>query len=368
MPDANGHLEKRETLLARQARALERISTLLRLVAIAAAIVLVIATLGEVVMIVFATVLLAVLLRGAAARIGRLLHIGTGWGILVVFVLLIAFFGGVGWWSGPKLAHEATQLREAMTQQLAALQAGMEQTDWGRSLLQELPFGLGTSDANAAENSPTGAMTSAVRRLAGLVAGTLWSVLGLLGTVLVILAAALYMAASPQPYVHGLAHLLPTKQRPETRRVLDHIGHTLWGWMVGQFIDMLIVGTLCGIGLVLLGMPLAFILALIAGLTNFVPYFGAIAGAIPAVLIAFSISGQEAFYVALLYLGVQTFEGNVTAPLIQRRAINLPPALTILSQTALGLIFGVFGVILATPFTAAVIATVETVTEEDPNY
>jgi hypothetical protein len=57
---------------------------------------------------------------------------------------------------------------------------------------------------------------------------------------------------------------------------------------------------------------------------------------------------QQAFYVALLYLGVQTFEGNVTAPLIQQRATDLPPALTLVAQTAFGLIFGLFGVILAT--------------------
>lgn len=65
---------------------------------------------------------------------------------------------------------------------------------------------------------------------------------------------------------------------------------------------------------------------------------------------------------------MQTFEGNLTAPLVQRRTIDLPPDLTLLSQAALGLIFGLFGVILATPFTAAVIAAFQTLTDEDPDY
>jgi predicted PurR-regulated permease PerM len=242
----------------------------------------------------------------------------------------------------------------------------MQQTDWGRAVLQDLPFGLGTDEGLTA--SPGGGIGSILPRLARIIMGTLWSVLGLFGTLGVILVAAVYMAAAPASYVHGLVHLLPRKQRPQARRIMDHIGHTLWNWFVGQLLDMLIVGALSGVGLALLGMPLAFILALIAGLANFVPYIGAIAGAVPAVLIALSISPHKGLYVALLYLGVQTFEGNVTAPLIQRHAVALPPALTLLSQTALGLVFGLFGVILATPFTAAIIAGVQTLTEEDPDY
>src|SRR3954462_12172250 len=98
MRDVDESSSKQDAPLARAAGALEGIRTLLRAVAIAAAIVLVVATLGDVVMIVFAAVLAAVLLRGAAARIGRLIGVGTGWGLLAVVVLLVAFFGGLGWW------------------------------------------------------------------------------------------------------------------------------------------------------------------------------------------------------------------------------------------------------------------------------
>lgn len=370
MPDANGYPKRTDAPLSRVANALEGIKTLLRAVAIAAAVVLVIATLGEVVMIVFAAVLAAVLLRGAAAWVGRLAGIGTGWGLLAVVVLLVGFFGGLGWWFGPDLAHQAAQLQDSMGRQLAALRAQMQQTDWGRGLLARLPFGLGSDGAASTGPgaSPGSGVGSVLPRLAGVLAGALWSVLGLLGTVGLILVAALYMAAAPAQYVHGVAHLLPKAQRPTTRRVMDRVGHDLRGWLVGQFLDMLVVGALVGIGLWLLGMPLVFVLALIAALTNFVPYIGAIAGAVPAVLIALSMGWQQAIEVALLYTAVQTFEGNVTAPLIQQRTIALPPALTLVAQTALGLVFGLFGVILATPLTAAIIAAVQQLTDEDPDY
>jgi predicted PurR-regulated permease PerM len=365
MRDANGQPEQPDTSLARVANALERISRLLRATVIAAAVVLLATALGEVVMIVFAAVLVAVLLRGAAARVGGLAGIGTGWSLMIVMLLLMGLVGGLGWWFGPDLAHQATELEDSMSQQIASLRTQMQQTDWGRSLLQRLPFGLGTEGG---ADTPGSSVGSVLPHVAGMLAGALWSVLGLFGTVGVILVAALYMAAAPAQYVHGLAHLLPRKHRQITRRVMDRVGHGLWGWLVGQFIDMLVVGALCGVGLWLLGMPLIFILAVIAAAMNFVPYIGAIAGAVPAVLIALSMSGQEALYVALLYLGVQTFEGNVTAPLIQQRAIDLPPALTIVAQTAFGLIFGILGVILATPITAATIAAIQQFTDEDPDY
>jgi predicted PurR-regulated permease PerM len=131
---------------------------------------------------------------------------------------------------------------------------------------------------------------------------------------------------------------------------------------------MLVVGALVGGGLWLLGMPLVFILALVAAATNFVPYIGAIAGAVPAVLITLSMGWQQVLEVALLYIAVQTFEGNVMAPLIQQRTIDLPPALTLVTQIALGLIFGLFGVILATPITAAIVAAMQQLTDENPDY
>src|SRR4051812_6393454 len=110
MHDVNGSPDKQDSPLARAAGALESIATVLRMATIAAAVVLLVATLGEVVMTVFAAVLLAILLRGAAARVGGLTRIGTGWGLLVVVLLLTGFVGGLGWWFGPDLAHQAAQL------------------------------------------------------------------------------------------------------------------------------------------------------------------------------------------------------------------------------------------------------------------
>jgi predicted PurR-regulated permease PerM len=118
---------------------------------------------------------------------------------------------------------------------------------------------------------------------------------------------------------------------------------------------------------VLLGVPLPFILAATAALFNFVPYIGAIGGAVPAVLVAFSQGPQQALLVVALFTVVQVLEGNLLSPMIQKRAVDLPPAATILAQTALGALFGLPGILLATPVAAALLAALREVTADAPD-
>ncbi|HEX3349432.1 MAG TPA: AI-2E family transporter [Acetobacteraceae bacterium] len=121
---------------------------------------------------------------------------------------------------------------------------------------------------------------------------------------------------------------------------------------------MLVVAVLVAVGLYVLGMPLVAALAVIAGLMNFIPFVGAFIGAAPAVLVGMATSPTLAIEVVALFLVVQTFEGYVTAPLIQRRTVHLPPALTIASQAILASLFGLFGLILATPVMATALTAV----------
>lgn len=154
-------------------------------------------------------------------------------------------------------------------------------------------------------------------------------------------------------YVEGALQLLPPRARGQGREVLTAVGRALQLWALGQLVDMLVVAVLIGTGLYLLDISLAFTLALFAGLLNFVPFLGALAGAVPAVLVAFGQSPNQALWVAGLFVAVQTLEGNLIAPLIQRRTVSLPPALTLFSQAILGTLFGPLGLVLATPVMAA---------------
>jgi len=128
---------------------------------------------------------------------------------------------------------------------------------------------------------------------------------------------------------------------------------------------MLINGSLTTAGLWLLGVPLAVSLGMLAGLLNFVPNFGPWIAAIPAVLIGFLQGPQQALNVALLYLVLQTIDGYVLTPLIDRRSVELPPVLTITAQVLLGLAFGFIGLLLASPLAAVVMILVKMVYVED---
>ncbi len=131
------------------------------------------------------------------------------------------------------------------------------------------------------------------------------------------------------------------------------MGHTLQWWLIGQVFLMLVIGVLIGLGLWLLKVPLALALAILAGLLTFIPYLGPILSAVPAVLFALTESPTLAFYVALLYIGVQTVESYLLEPIVQRKTVYLPPALTIFSQVVLGVLVGGLGVALALPLVAA---------------
>ncbi len=329
----------------RRAAAAERIARLLGWVVGVLALVAVLAQLGDVCLLVFAAVLIAAVLRGAAERLARPVGLSPGWALLVIVAAVALVIGLAVWLRGPALIAEVEGMVGRLNQQVSALWAAMDRTEWGRQVASRLRSTASTAG----------------QHIAGVAAGVATSTLGGLGSAVVVLATALYLAASPGPYLRGVLVLMPPAWRGRGRRVLHELGSTLRWWFVGQAVDMLVVGTLSGIGLGLLGVPLAPTLAIIAGLFNFVPYVGALAGAIPAVMVAFGQGPEQALWVAALYACVQALEGYVIAPLIQRRTVAMPPVLTILSQTVLGTLFGPMGLILATPLTAAGMVTVRRV-------
>ncbi|HSI91810.1 MAG TPA: AI-2E family transporter, partial [Adhaeribacter sp.] len=157
---------------------------------------------------------------------------------------------------------------------------------------------------------------------------------------------------------HGFIKLFTPRYRNRIAAVLDKCFHTLSSWLVARSITMVIVGVATGIGLSLLGMPLPFVLAIIAALLNFVPNVGPIIAAIPALLLAFMQGTDQVLYVALLYLGIQSLEGYVLTPLLDKKFVSIPPAMDLFGLVLLGLLAGIGGVFLASPLMAVLIVIV----------
>lgn len=320
------------------------VSGTLRVIAICAAVALVVWALADVVLLVFMAALLAIILRGIsgwlAERTGAPFKLMLAVVTLAIAALLVALL----YYIGPRLVTQTQSLFQQLEQTIEHLRQTYGNTASGHLLFQHL--------------SPEQLMNSSVFGSAGALAS---STIGDVVSGFVLVVTALYFAVDPELYVEGIVRLFAIPYRPRTRAALEHVGHTLRLWSLGQLIDMIAVGVLTGIGLTLLGLPLALALAVLAGLLTFIPYFGAIAAAVPAVLIAFAADWRKAVWVAVIFIVAHVVEGYIISPLVQRNTADLPPAVTILSMTILGTLFGTLGVILGAPVAAAVLVLVREV-------
>lgn len=315
--------------------------------ALIAAVVLAI----DALLLLFACVLFAVLLYELSA----ILHRRFGWnrkvalGAVVLGLLLVIGLGG--WAMAPQIAEQSGELARQIPQSLQQLRKLVESKPLLARLAAELPD----------PKEMMGSLQQFVPN-AGLFFG---GVLGALGNVVIIVFVGIYFALSPRRYKQGFVKLVPQGKRERAGQVLDDIGATLARWIVGKSLSMLIVGVATAGGLTLLGVPLGLILGIIAGLLDFIPYIGPILAGVPAVLIALSISPDLALYTVLLFLGIQTIEGYVLQPLVEARAVEIPPALTIVMQLVFGSLFDFAGIALATPLTAMLMVLVDKLYVED---
>ncbi|QNA88365.1 AI-2E family transporter [Massilia sp. Dwa41.01b] len=306
---------------------------------------------ADALLLTFACVLCAVLFYELSAMLARRIKCKRQIALALVVVLLLAAIVLGGWAMAPQVSEQATRLAETVPKSLQQLQGAINEHPMLKRVMAGLP-------------SPE----QLVRQMSALVpnAGLFFGgVVGALGNVVIILFVGIYFAASPTLYTNGFIRLVPQAKRQRAREVLSTIGRTLGSWLLGKSLSMLIVGVATSVGLSLLGVPLALILGIIAGLLDFVPYLGPIMAGVPAVLIAFSISPDLALYTVLLFVGVQLVEGYVLQPLIESKAVDLPPALTIVMQLVFGTLFGFAGVALATPLAAVIKVLVQMLYVED---
>lgn len=179
------------------------------------------------------------------------------------------------------------------------------------------------------------------------------STFGAIGGLVLVLFIAMYIGAAPGVYREGVLHLVPHKHRERAEEVVDTLGRTLRQWLVARLIAMVVIGTITGVALALLDVQGAAALGVLAGLLEFVPFFGPIASAVPAIGVALLDSPQKALYVVILYIVVQQLEGNVLTPLLLEKRLDIPPVLTVVTVAALGVVFGVIGMLIAEPLLAA---------------
>ncbi len=182
---------------------------------------------------------------------------------------------------------------------------------------------------------------------------------GVVGDLYILLILALFFTTAPSLYVNGAIKLVPKRSRDKARDILDKLGYTLGKWLKGMLVAMLFVAVLTGVGLIALDIRAALFLALIAGLLNFIPNFGPLIAAVPAVLVAMLEGPTVALMVFGIYVLTQVLESTVVQPQLQKKLIRMPPALIIIAQLTMGVFTGAIGLILATPLVAVIMVLVE---------
>ncbi len=306
---------------------------------------------ADALLLVFACILFAILLYELSAILSRRLHLNRKLALAIVVGLLLLVIGLGGWAMAPQIGEQSTQLAQQLPASAQRLQQMVEQYPLLKRVARDLP-------------QPKELMQYLGKMVpnAGLFFGGL---LGAVGNVAIILFVGIYFAISPERYRAGFIRLVPPPKRARAGQVLDEIGATLARWLLGTSCSMLIAGIATAVGLSLLGVPLALVLGIIAGLLDFIPYLGPIMAGVPAVLIALSVDPQLALYTVILFAGIQLVQGYIVQPLIDSWAVEIAPALIIVMQLIFGTIFGFAGIALATPMTATLMVLVKMLYVED---
>lgn len=291
----------------------------------------------EVLLMLFGAILFALFLHALSDQLRAYLPLSNRASVLLVLLLLIALLVGTGWFFGPKIVQQAETLSDSLPNSVARLTDTLERRSWGRLLLQEATGPstiIGQGDWLGRARSLFSNSFNAFAKL------------------LVTLTIGIFLALDPSLYLRGVQHLIPPARRARSQKVLHVVGHALKGWLLGQSISMGMVGLLTTLGLWLIGVPLAMLLGLVAGLFEFIPNFGPALSSIPAILLALTESPQQALYVMLLYTAIQALEGYLILPLALQKTVDLPPALTIAGQLLLGSLLGPLGFVFAAPLLA----------------
>ncbi|HEY0964053.1 MAG TPA: AI-2E family transporter [Pseudomonadales bacterium] len=317
--------------------------TVLRIVALSLGLIFLSFLLWEmsqVVLVFFAAVLIAILLDGGAGLFERFLHMKHPWSFLLALATIAGLSGLFFYLLGTQINEQFSGLSGRFPQIIDDLGARFGIDDLSSDLLERA----------SALGSGSGVLT----RIAGLTSG----VMGILSSVALAVVAGIYMGARPDVYAGGLRSLVPKQHVHQADEWMRNSGNALRLWLLGQFVSMLAIGVLTGLGLWALGMPSALALAFLAGVAAFVPIVGPILSAIPALLIAMSEGDGALVQVALLYLGVQQVESYLVTPVVQRKAVDLPPVFTLFAILALGLLFGGLGIILAAPLSVVMLVSI----------
>jgi predicted PurR-regulated permease PerM len=312
--------------------------------------------------LIFAGVLLGAALTAMTDGLGRLICLPHPVRLGIVCLALAVMLLGVIFLGGATIADQAKVLSSTIKSQLVELKSFLDKNGIDTSYFNLTNATAQQGDANtAAQGTPTPHNLPSASEIASsggaIVSQTLKLLLGTVsavGNIFIVLFLGLAFAAQPNVYRDGLLFLAPAKMRDRVTVIFDRIGETLERWLIAQILTMFVVFAVTWIGLAIIGIPSSFILGIQAGLLAFIPTVGALVAGLIVVLASLGSGWVATLSAFALFLGVHALESFLLTPIIQRQALDIPPATLFAFQIFFGVVFGIWGLALALPLIAII--------------
>ena len=332
------------------------------------------------VLTVFLGVLFALAVSAGADRLQRR-KIPRGVAAPLIVFAFVGLVGAFGSWIGPTVREQSQELRTKLPEALEKLENWV-QARGGGVISTITGFGDDVGPPAAADSAKatvaqpvattTPAPTTLRDRLLSQIGGVgryllhaVGSTLAVLAGIVLVIFLAIYLAIDPSTYRRGLLHLVPQRARAKTDEILGAIAVTLRKWLVTQLIAMIVIGAVSTVVLMALKVRAAVPLGILAGLLEFVPTVGPIISAIPAIAMGFVDSPEKALAVAIAYVGIQFIENHLLIPILMKEGVNVPPALTIVMQALMAIVFGILGLLVAVPLLATIMIAARILTRHE---
>lgn len=305
---------------------------------------------GEVMLLAFGGTLLAVFLNALGLWLSRVSRLTYRPAVFCVILVLVVLVLAAGTLCGARVAAQVAELTATLPTSLEQLRSNLKDYPWAEWLLTS-PDSQGASSMMSA--------------LPGRITGAAGNLFHFVFDVVLMAFIGFYGALEPDLYRRGLVRLFPLDRRARADQVLIALAYNLRWWMFGQVFSMLIIASLVLAGMLLLGMPLALVLGLLAGVLEMVPTIGPMVWLVPALLVALGQGTWQVLRVFVLYCVLHLFESYLLTPLVQKRAVALPPAITILAIVLMAAVGGVLGLMVAAPLTVVALVLVKMIYIED---
>jgi predicted PurR-regulated permease PerM len=309
--------------------------------------------------LIFAGMLLGVALNAMTNLLGRVVRLPHALRLTLVCLVLAGLLSGVVFLGGSTIAQQATVLSDTIKSQLVSVKAFLERNGIDASYFELGNAGAASSSASpapgatATHNLPSaGAIASSGGAIVSQTLKLLLGTVSAVGNFFIVLFLGLAFAAQPGVYRSGLLFMAPARHRARATVIVDRISDTLERWLIAQILTMAAVFLVTWIGLAVIGIQSSFILGIQAGLLAFIPTVGALLAGLIVVLASLASGWVAALSAFILFLGIHALESYVLTPIIQRQALDIPPATLFAFQILLGVVFGIWGLALALPLMA----------------